>query len=82
MANKKQTSPGMASVAAHTLRDPNASGIQRSLAASALAQSGNGNEPSAAMAHLAGKALQRTSAADLTKELAASVLAQADPKRN
>jgi hypothetical protein len=47
--NTKRTSSKVASQAAATLSDPNASATAKSLAASALAQSGTGKQTGAAM---------------------------------
>lgn len=81
MANKKQTSSGVGSIASQTLRDPSASAIQKSLAASALSQCGTGKQTGAEMEHKAGQALNRASSADTTKTLAASLVAQSDKNR-
>jgi hypothetical protein len=78
--NSKQTSSKVASVAAQTLNNPNASGIQ-SLAGSALSQKGSSNQTSGAMEHKASAALNNPRSSELTKELAASVLAQSNKGR-
>lgn len=80
-ANKKQTSNGIASQASAALRDPNASAIQKSLAASALAQTGNKNQTSAEMEHKASMVLQSNKYNDTTKALAGSVLSQSNKQR-
>ncbi|ELE2995029.1 hypothetical protein RMF62_004408, partial [Escherichia coli] len=49
--NVKQTSENVASTAAKTLTDPNASAIQKSLAGSALSQRGTSNQTSGKMEH-------------------------------
>lgn len=79
--NTKKTSGKMATLAAHTLTDPNASAIAKSLAASALAQSGTDKQTSADMEEKAGKALQSGHYSEKTKSLAASVLSQANKER-
>ena len=79
--NRKQTSDHVASLAAKTLNDPNASQIQRSLAASALAQSAGARQTGAEMEDAAARALANPNSADLTLTLAASVLAQANKER-
>jgi len=76
MSNKKQTSHRIASKAGEVLGDPNASNIQRSLAASALAQSRSGKESSEAMQTKAAKVLNSEKYSETTKELAGSVLSQ------
>lgn len=79
--NSKQTSDQVASLAAKTLHDPNASQIQRSLAASALAQAGGARQTGAEMEDAAARALANPHSADVTRTLAASVLAQANKQR-
>ncbi|MFE8152984.1 hypothetical protein RBA63_14030 [Brenneria goodwinii] len=79
--NTKQTSGTVASVAAKTLTNPNASAIQRSLAGSALSQKGTSNQTSGSMEGKASAALDNPRSSDLTKQLAASVLAQANKNR-
>ncbi|ANF85033.1 hypothetical protein A7J50_1608 [Pseudomonas antarctica] len=79
--NIKRTSDNMASLAAETLSNPNSSAIAKSLAASALAQSGTDKQTSAEMEEKAGKALQSDKYSDATKSLAASVLSQANKER-
>lgn len=81
MANKKQSSQDLASIAAKTLTDPNSSKIQRSLAASVLAQSGTDKITGSQMEAKAAKALQSEHSAELTKTLAGSVLAQSEKDR-
>ncbi|WP_455826230.1 hypothetical protein [Pseudomonas graminis] len=79
--NVKKTSIKMATLAAETLSNPNASAIAKSLAASALAQSGTDKQTSAEMEEKAGKALQSGQYSEETKSLAASVLSQANKER-
>ena len=67
--NIKRTSDNMASLAAETLSNPNSSAIAKSLAASALAQSGNDKQTSAEMEEKAGKALQSDNTATLQNPL-------------
>lgn len=76
MANTKQSSKKLSSIAAKTLTDPKASQIQKSLAASVLAQSATLKETSETMEIKAAKALASDHAATLTKQLAGSVLSQ------
>jgi hypothetical protein len=79
--NEKKTSSKMATLAAETLSNPNSSNIAKSLAASALAQSGTDKQTSAEMEEKAGKALQSGKYSEETKSLAASVLSQANKER-
>ncbi|WDU60889.1 hypothetical protein LRS56_18755 [Pseudomonas poae] len=79
--NTKKTSDKMATLAAETLNNPNASVIAKSLAASALAQTGTDKQTSAEMEEKAGKALQSGKYSEDTKSLAASVLSQANKER-
>ncbi|KND55170.1 hypothetical protein BPUN_3123 [Candidatus Paraburkholderia kirkii] len=71
----------MAHLAAETLRDPKASGIARSLAASAPSQSHTRKQTSAEMEHKASEVLHSPKYSKETKTLAASVLAQSNKDR-
>lgn len=79
--NTKKTSPKVASQAASVLGDPNASATAKSLAASALSQSGNGKQTGAAMEDKASKVLQSAKYSDATKTLAGTVLSQSNKLR-
>ncbi|WP_027186806.1 hypothetical protein [Desulfovibrio cuneatus] len=79
--NKKKTSQKIASIAGQVLQDENASAIQRSLAASALAQAASGKQTGADMEAKASAALKSIRSSELTKELAASVLVQSNKER-
>ncbi len=79
--NVKKTSRGVGSLAARTLQDPNASQIARSLAASALAQTGTGKQTGGVMEDVAARVLPSEKYATDTKTLAASLLAQANKVR-
>ncbi len=79
--NIKQTSPKVASIASAVLNDKGASGIAKSLAASALSQSNKGKQTGAAMEDKASKVLSNEKYSDLTRELAASVLSQSNKER-
>ncbi len=79
--NTKKTSSSVASDAARTLQDPNASAIAKSLAASALAQSGNTKQTGAAMEDKASQVLSSEKYSDATKRLAGSVLSQSNKPR-
>ncbi|TFF80774.1 hypothetical protein DRM94_00985 [Aeromonas taiwanensis] len=76
MTNKKQTSSSVASKAAQVLKDPNASKIQKSLAACALAQANTAKQPTPEMEAKAGAALQSDKYSDLTKIFAGSIVSQ------
>ncbi len=79
--NTKETSPNIASLASEKLRDPSASQIQKSLAASALAQSNTSKQTGAAMETKASNVLHSDKYSQETKELAASVLSQSNKSR-
>lgn len=79
--NKKSTSPGVASLAARTLADENASAIARRLAGSVLSQTGTANQTGADMETTASNVLSSPKYSDDTKTLAASVLAQSNNER-
>jgi hypothetical protein len=79
--NSKVTSAQIASMASEKLRDPNASKIQKSLAASALSQSGTAKQTGAGMETVASKVMSSDKYAQVTKELAASVLSQSNKER-
>ncbi|MEM0950278.1 hypothetical protein [Dinoroseobacter sp. S76] len=79
--NTKRTSREVASKAAATLSDPNASATAKSLAASALAQSGTGKQTGAAMEDRASKVLQSDKYSSDTKSLAGTVLSQSNKAR-
>ncbi|AGI24925.1 hypothetical protein ACXVSK_24410 [Pseudomonas aeruginosa] len=81
MTNRKTTSGDVSKLASDTLRDPNASAIAKSLAASALSQSSTSKETGKAMETKASKVLQSEKYSDDTKTLAASVLSQSDKQR-
>ncbi|WP_448724290.1 hypothetical protein [Pseudomonas farris] len=79
--NTKQTGQNVASLASETLRDPHASAIAKSLAASALSQSSSPKETGKAMEAKASQVLQSEKYSETTKTLAASVLSQSDKAR-
>ena len=80
-ANKKQTSPGIASLAAATLTNKASSHIAKQLAASALSQKAVSKQTGSALEEKAGKVLRSEKYSADTKKLAASVLAQANKER-
>lgn len=79
--NTKTTSESLASQAAKTLQDPNASKIAKELAGSALSQATKGKETGKEMEGKASRVLQSEKYSDDTKALAASILAQSNKKR-
>lgn len=79
--NKKRTSSEVASDAGSILHDPNASDIQKSLAASALSQRSGKRQTGKEMEEIASKVMKSDKYSEETKELAASVLSQANRRR-
>ena len=74
--NKKRTSSEVAADAGSILNDPNASDIQKSLAASALSQRSAKRQTGKTMEEVASKVMKSSKYSEETKELAASVLSQ------
>lgn len=72
----KVTGSKVASLAGRTLGNSNGSKIQKSLAGSALAQTGNAKTTSKAIETQASAALQRSTSSATTKSLAGSVVSQ------
>jgi len=81
MPNKKQTTGKVASLAAKTLSDSSSSALQRSLAASALRQTGNSSQTGKEMEAKASRALNNPRSAKTTKTLAATLVSQSNKKR-
>jgi len=79
--NKKQTSSNLASKAARTLNNPNASKVAKSLAASTLSQSSSSKQTSRSMETKASAILKSNKYSAETKEFAASVLSQSNKER-
>lgn len=79
--NIKRSSPAVATLASETLRNPSASAIAKSLAASTLAQANTGKQTSAEMEAKAGRVLQSEKYSVETKTLAGSVVSQANKAR-
>jgi hypothetical protein len=79
--NPKRTSPGVASLAASTLRNHRASQIAKTLAGSVLSQAGTDNETGAELEDVASRVLHSNKYSDDTKTLAASVLSQSNNRR-
>lgn len=74
--NNKQTSKNISSMASNVLKNPNASQVRKTLAASALAQSQTNKQTSNRVETIASKVLNSDHYASETKSLAGSVLAQ------
>ncbi len=81
MANKKTTSPSIASLASKVLQDSQASNAAKSLAGSALSQVNKGNETGKQLEHLASTVLNSDKFNEASKALAGSILSQSDKKR-
>ncbi|MES2682221.1 MAG: hypothetical protein V4650_01785 [Pseudomonadota bacterium] len=79
--NTKHTSPRIATLASEALQSSSASQVQKSLAASALAQSASGKQTGAHMEEVASRVLRSEKYSEDTKELAASVLSQSNKLR-
>lgn len=79
--NTKTTSKPIASLAAKTLQNQNASTIAKELAGSVLSQANKGNQTGAALENKAGKILRSSKYSEETKQLAASVLSQSNKER-
>ena len=75
-AKTGRTSPSVATQAGKALGSSGSSAIQKTLAGSALAQSGTSKRTSATVASAAGKALESGRSSATTKDLAGSVLEQ------
>lgn len=76
MARNEKTSPKVATMASAILRSPSATKTERSVAASALSQSGTGRVTSAPVAAKAARTLDATKASPAAKSVAGSVLTQ------
>ena len=79
--NTKKTSPKVASQAGAVLNDPSTSAIAKSLAASALSQTGNRKQTGADMEDKASKVLNSSKYSKATKTLAGTVLSQSNKAR-
>lgn len=80
-SNTKQTSSQVASLAGKTLQSGSSSGIERSLAGSALRQAGTAAQTCAKMEGRASGALDNARSSATTKTLAGSVVSQSNRKR-
>lgn len=81
MENKKQSGAGITSEAARAMSNKNNSEINRSLAASIVAQRNTSKQTSAELESVASKVLNSDKYSDQTKSFAASVLSQSNKKR-
>jgi cytochrome c551/c552 len=81
MANRKDTSKKIASLAAKTLTDENSSAIAKRLAGSALSQSDKGKQTGPELEDIASKVLKSEKYSDDTKKLAGSILSQSNKER-
>lgn len=81
MTNHKQTSKTVAHLASETLRDPHASAVGKSLAASALAQAHTGKQTGSEMETTASRVLKGERYSEKNKSLAASLLSQSSKSR-
>lgn len=81
MNNTKKTSSNIASQVAKALSNSNTSAIQKSLAASALSQTGTKNQTGKTMEKVASNVLTSSKYSEQTKIFAASVLSQSNKKR-
>lgn len=79
--NTKVTSENVSALAAKVLKDPRASKIQRSLAASALSQRDASKQTGSKAEDMAAMVMKGKRYAKTTRTLAASVLAQAVKER-
>lgn len=79
--NNKQTGSKVSSLAGEILSNNNSSKIQKQLAASALAQTGNNKQTGSTIETIASKVLTSPKYNDTTKTLAASILAQSNRDR-
>lgn len=79
--NTKATSHKVAQLASETLRNPSASAISKTLAASVLSQTHSGKQTGAEMEHIAGKVLQSDKYSETSKTLAGSLVSQSNTDR-
>jgi len=78
MANSKQTSGKIASLASKVLQDSGSGKQSKQLAGSALSQVNKGNETSSKIEKIASKVLDDPKSSDTAKQLAGSVLSQSN----
>jgi len=81
MSNKKRTSAEIGTLAAKTLQNPNASAIQKTLAASAMSQISPDKSTGSVVEDKASAALRNPNSSPITKSLAGAVLSQSEKER-
>lgn len=81
MANSNRSGGKTATLAGKVLGSASSSGVQKSLAASVLSQSGTSRTTGAGMEATASAALRSSTSSQTTRQLAASVVSQSDKKR-
>lgn len=81
MSNGKQSGSDLSRLASSVMRDPHASEIAKSLAASVVAQSHSAKQTGSIMEDKATKVLRSDKYSDTTKSLAGSVLSQSNKNR-
>jgi len=81
MSNRKQSSDKVAAIASDVLRNPQSSGIAKSLAGSVISQTHTTRQTGAVMEDKASRVLSSDKYSDTTKTLAGSVLSQSNKKR-
>lgn len=79
--NTKKSTSKITDLAVHTLKNPNASKIAKSLAGSVIAQTNTKKQTSAEMEDIASKVLNSEKFNEDTKSLAGSVLSQSNEER-
>ncbi|WP_349664399.1 hypothetical protein IZU89_04925 [Cellulophaga lytica] len=79
--NKKKTSKNVASLAAKTLKNQNASNTAKKLAGSVLSQTKSTNQTGVKLESLASTVMTSKKYSNETKTLAGSVLSQSNKKR-
>ena len=78
---KKTSSPGLATKAATTLRDPNASAIKKTLAGSVMSQANSANQTGKEMEAIASSVLRSEKYSAETKAFAGSLVSQSNKAR-
>lgn len=79
--NRKKSSKQKASLASKVMRDPKASKIEKSFAASVLSQASSDKETGEKMETRAAKALQSENSSEILKKLAGSLVSQSSLAR-
>jgi hypothetical protein len=81
MANSNRSGSKTSSLAARTLGSSSASGVQKSLAASVLSQTGTNRVTGKALEAIASAALRNPNSSPVTQQLAGSVVSQSSKTR-